>query len=136
MSTRTHRQAPSHISTHVHFADAHACTLTDMGCLALLALNTHHLHAEKVCRRSVKRVLGSRNVFPMFIATAYVALECKECYQTLNVSVFGNPVVQRQWVFRGQADRAEKWAEVAIRGKGKQGNLCEQGGGDGMFIRR
>ena len=53
--------------------------------LALLALNTHHLHAGKVCRRSVKRVLGLRNVFLMFIAIAYVALECKECYQTLHV---------------------------------------------------
>lgn len=56
-----------------------------MHSLALLALNTHHLHAWKVCRRSVKRVLGLRNVVLMFIAIAYVALECKECYQTLLV---------------------------------------------------
>lgn len=122
LSTHIHGQAHSYI--HTHITDTRACTLNDMHGLALLALIAHHLHAEKVCRRSVKQVLGLRNVFPMFIAIAYVALECKECYQTLHVSVFTNPVVQRQWVFRGQADGAEKRAELAIRGKGKQGNLC------------
>lgn len=63
--------------------------------LALLALNMRHLHAEKVCRRSVKRVRGLGSVFLMFIAIAYVALECK---MLLVSSVISNPVVQRQWV--------------------------------------
>lgn len=50
---------------------------TDMHSPGLLASSAHHLHAGKVCRRSVKRVLGLRNVFLMFMSRAYVALECK-----------------------------------------------------------
>lgn len=65
-----------------HYADEHTR-------LALLALNAHHLHEEKVCRRSVKRVLGLGNVFLMFIAIAYVALECKTLLMS---SVISNPV--------------------------------------------
>ncbi len=87
----------SHRNTRTHIADTHACRHADMRGLALLALNTHHLHAEKVCRRSVNGLLGFGNVFQMFIAIAYVALECKEeCYQTLLMSsVITNLVVQR-----------------------------------------
>lgn len=97
MIAHIHRYALSYIYTHI--ADIKACTPTDMHGVALLILNTHHLHVRKVCWRSEKRVLGLRNVFLMFIAKAYVALECKECYQTLHVSVISNPVVQRQWLF-------------------------------------
>lgn len=99
MRPRALTSTDMHSYIYTHIAVINACTHTDMHGVALLALNTHHLHAGKVCRRSEKRVLGLRNVFLMFIAIAYVALECKECYQTLHVSVVSNPVVQRQWVF-------------------------------------
>lgn len=50
-------------------------------------------------------MLGFRNVFLMFIAIPYVALECKECDQTLLVSLVMTVtlVVQRWRVFLGQA---------------------------------
>lgn len=78
-------------------------------------------------------MLGAGNVFLMFVAVAYVALECKTLLMS---SVISNPVVQRQWVFQGSPTEPEKRPELMLRGKGKRGNLCEQGGGDGMFICR
>lgn len=101
--------------------------------LALLALNAHHLHAEKVCRRSVKRVLGFGNLFLMFIAIAYVALECTTLLMSLIIS---STVVRRQWVFKGSLTSLGTGEASVIGGKGRRGNLCKRGGGDGMFIRR
>lgn len=60
--------------------------------LALLALNTHHLHAGKSVLRSVKRVLGLGNVFPVFIAITYAAGGCKTL---LMLSVISNSAIHR-----------------------------------------
>lgn len=89
--------------------------------LALLALNTHHLHAGKSVLRSAKRAIGLGNVFPMFIATAYAAGGCKTL---LMLSVISNSVIRRQLVFWGHSDGAEQRAEAVLRGEEKQVNPC------------
>lgn len=46
----------------------------------------HTICMGRVCRRSVKCVLGLKNVFPVFVAIAYVALECKVLQNTSCIS--------------------------------------------------
>lgn len=102
--------------------NAHTSPIQNTGKdLALLALNTHHLHAEKSVLRSEKRAIGSGNVFPMFIATAYAAGGCKTL---LMLSVISNSLIRRQLVFWGQSDGAEQRAEAVLRGEEKQVNPC------------
>lgn len=69
-------------------------------------------------------MLGGRNVFLMFVAIAYVALECKECYQTLHVLVFATQLSMDSRFFEARLTEPKRGAELVIRGKRKQGNLC------------
>lgn len=60
------------------------------------------------------------NVFLMFIAVAYVALECKTLLMS---SVMSNQVVQRQWVFSGSLARLRRGLNWRLEVKGSEG-IC------------